>query len=221
MPTKTTTPGPRDERGVLAARILDEARASFAAHGYAGTTVRAVARAADVDPALVYHYYDSKDGLLDAATTPPQSFLDRIVAAWQTPEAELGQRLVRDMLRNWEDPDHGPILRAVLQIAGSESATREKLRLIIERSMMGPSAHALDESERLLRSSLIASQFMGLAFMRYLWQIEPLASMTEDDIVAAIAPTIQRYLTGDIVVATKRPPRPGRDSKSAAPARSR
>src|ERR1700709_261302 len=77
--SKPPTPGPRNERGVLAARILAEARTAFADKGYAGTTMRAVARAADVDAALVYHYYGSKERLLDAATTPPQSFLDRIV----------------------------------------------------------------------------------------------------------------------------------------------
>jgi hypothetical protein len=109
------------------------------------------------------------------------------------------------MLRNWENPDHGPVLRAVLQIAGHEPATREKLRAIIERSIMGPAAQALGEPERLARSSLIASQFMGLAFMRYVWKIEPIATMTEDDLVAAIAPTIQRYLDGDIGPATPQP----------------
>jgi AcrR family transcriptional regulator len=198
MAPKAAAHGPRDDRGVLAARILREARASFAEHGYAGTTVRAVARTADVDPALVYHYYGSKEGLLDAATTPPQSFLDQVTAAWQTPKDELGEQLVRRMLRNWEDPGHGPVLRAVLQIAGNEPATREKLRIIIERSMMGPSAQVLDESERLERSGLVASQLMGLAFMRYIWKIEPIATMAEDDLVTAIAPTIQRYLEGDI-----------------------
>ena len=71
---KAIPPGPRDERGVLAARILTEARTSFAEHGFAGTTVRAIARAADVDPALVHHYYGSKENLLDAATTPPPIF---------------------------------------------------------------------------------------------------------------------------------------------------
>jgi AcrR family transcriptional regulator len=69
---KTTGPGPRDERGVLAGRILAAARTAFAEHGAAGTTIRAVARTADVDPALVYHYFKSKDDLLDAATDPPQ-----------------------------------------------------------------------------------------------------------------------------------------------------
>ena len=68
---KAIKAGPRDERGVLAARILAAARESFAEHGLAGTSVRAIARSADVDPALVYHYYGSKNGLLDACTTPP------------------------------------------------------------------------------------------------------------------------------------------------------
>jgi len=195
---RSTPPGPRDERGVLAARILDQARAAFAESGYAGTTIRAIARAADVDPALVHHYYGTKENLLDAATTPPQPFLDQIITAWQTPPAELGEQLVRQMLANWQNPDHSPVLRAIAQIAGNEPAIREKLRTIVERSMMGPSAQALGEDERLLRSSLIASQLMGLAFMRFIWKIEPLASMADDDVVSAIAPTIQRYLDGDV-----------------------
>lgn len=195
---KPIAPGPRDERGVLAARILDQARAAFAEFGYAGTTIRAIARAADVDPALVHHYYGTKENLLDAATTPPQAFLDQIITAWQTPSAELGEQLVRQMLANWQNPDHSQVLRAVVQIAGNEPAIREKLRTIVERSMMGPSAQALSEDERLLRSSLIASQLMGLAFMRFIWKIEPLASMADDDVVSAVAPTIQRYLDGDV-----------------------
>ena len=75
MPEKSVTPGPRDERGVLAARILTAAREAFAQTGWAGTTIRAVAREADVDPALVYHYFASKEGLLDAATAPPPASL--------------------------------------------------------------------------------------------------------------------------------------------------
>jgi hypothetical protein len=71
-------------------------------------------------------------------------------------------------------------------------------RRIIELSMMGPSAQALSEDERLLRSSLVAAQLMGLAFMRFVWKIEPLTSVDDDDIVAATAPIIQRYLDDDI-----------------------
>jgi len=199
MPTKTaTTPGPRDERGVLAGRILDEARTSFAQHGYAGTTIRAVARAADVDPALVYHYYGSKEELLEAATTLPQSFFDEIVSAWSTPPDRAGEALVRRMLGNWQNPLHSQILRAVMQISGNVESTRAKLAGIIANSIMGPAAQTLDEDERVLRSSLVSSQLMGLAFMRFVWQIEPIASMSDEDLVAMIGPTIQRYVDGDL-----------------------
>ncbi|WP_319432598.1 TetR family transcriptional regulator [Mycobacterium sp. RTGN5] len=195
---KNTPPGPRDEKGVLSARILDAARDEFARNGSAGTTIRAVARAADVDPALVYHYFRSKDGLLDAATNPPQRWLENVAKTWTTPVPELGSALVRLMLNAWADDEIGPILRAVLQTAAHEATTREKLRRIVEGQLMGASQLGADESDRMKRSGLISSQIMGLAMMRYIWKIEPVASLSEDEIVAAIAPNLQRYIDGDL-----------------------
>jgi AcrR family transcriptional regulator len=154
MPTKAGAPGPRDERGVLAARILREARVAFAASGWAGTTVRAVARAADVDPALIYHYFGSKEGLLDAATT--------------------------------------------LQTAFHEPTTREKLRDLIVHVLMGSAAVGAGENDRLVRSGLVASQLLGFALMRYVRQIEPIASMRREQVLAATTPNLQRYIDGDL-----------------------
>ena len=198
MPQGSITPGPRDERGVLAARILAAAREAFAETGWAGTTIRAVARAADVDPALVYHYFGSKDGLLDAATNPPQRWLENVAKTWTTPVDELGAALLRLMLDAWADDEIGPVLRAVLQTAAHEPSTREKLRSVVESSLMGVSQLGADEHDRLLRSGLISSQIMGLAMMRYIWKIEPVASMSDDEIVAAIAPNLQHYIEGEI-----------------------
>lgn len=190
-------PGPRDERGVLSARILIAARKAFADTGYAGTTMRAVARAADVDPALVYHYFGSKDGLLDAATAPPQRWLDRVAATWDTPLPQLGEALVRQMLSAWSDDEVGPVLRAILQTAAHDQRTREKLRGVVESSLIGASQLEVDEQERLARSGLISSQIMGLAMTRYVWTIEPVASMTDEEIVDAVAPNLQRYINGE------------------------
>jgi AcrR family transcriptional regulator len=201
MPKKTIPPGPRDERGVLAARIAAVARDEFAENGWAGTTIRAVARAADVDPALVYHYFGSKEGLLDAATTPPQRWLNAVAKTWAEPVAELGHALVTTLLASWADDEIGPTLRAVLQTAAHEPSTREKLRLIVERSLMGVSRLGADERDRQVRSGLISSQLMGFALMRYVWKIEPIASMSDDEIVAAVAPTLQRYIDGDLTAA--------------------
>lgn len=195
---RSGAPGPRDERGVLAARILDAARDEFAEHGWAGTAVRAVARAADVDPALIYHYFGSKAGLLDAATVPPQKWLDSVAATWAAPHADMGKQLLRNVMDNWTDDEIGPVLRAVVLTAAHETKTREKLRLIVERGLIGESTLGATEAERLRRSSLIASQLIGFALLRYVWKIEPIASMSEEQLLAAIAPNLQRYVDGDI-----------------------
>lgn len=198
MVKKVTTPGPRDERGVLAARILGAARTEFAEQGWAGTTIRAVARAGDVDPALVYHYFGSKEGLLDAATNPPQKWLESVAKVWTSPIEELGSALITLLLASWADDEIGPTLRAILQTAAHEPSTREKLRRIVEGSLMGVSKLGIDERDRLIRSGLIGSQMMGFALMRYVWKIEPIASMTEAEAIAAIAPNLQRYVNGDL-----------------------
>lgn len=198
MAKRSITPGPRDERGVLAARILSAARDEFAEHGWSGTAIRAVARAADVDPALIYHYFGSKEGLLDAATAPPQRWLDSVTATWGTAKADLGEQLIRNVLNVWTDEEVGPALRAVVLTAAHEPTTREKLRMIVERGLIGESTLGDDEDERLRRSGLIASQLIGFALLRYVWKIEPIASMPDDDVVAAVAPNLQRYVDGDI-----------------------
>ena len=198
MSKRTAPPGPRDERGVLAARIVAAARAEFAENGWAGTTIRAVARAADVDPALVYHYFDSKEGLLDAATDPPAKWLESVAATWATPPAELGRQLVRNVLAAWADDEIGPTLRAILLTAAHDARTREKLRMVVERSLIGQSTLGGDEADRLRRSGLIATQLIGFAMLRYVWRIEPVASMSDDEAIAAIAPNIQRYVDFDL-----------------------
>jgi AcrR family transcriptional regulator len=195
---RSIPPGPRDERGVLAARILDSARAAFSETGWAGTTIRAVARGAVVDPALVYHYFGSKEGLLEAATNPPQRWLENVAKTWTTPVDELGAALLRLMLGAWADEEIGPFLRSVLQTAAHEPSTREKLRRVVEGSLMGVSHLGVDERDRLVRSGLISSQIMGLAMMRYVWKIEPVASMSDDEVVTAVAPNLQRYIEGEI-----------------------
>jgi AcrR family transcriptional regulator len=198
MPKKPTTPGPRDERGVLAARIVAAARDEFAEHGWAGTTIRAVARTADVDPALVYHYFGSKEGLLDAATNPPQKWLENVAKVWTTPVDQLGVALITLLLASWADDEIGPTLRAILQTAAHEPSTREKLGRVVAGSLMGVSELGGDERNRLIRSGLISSQMMGFALMRYVWKVEPIASMADDEAIAAIAPNLQRYVSGDL-----------------------
>jgi AcrR family transcriptional regulator len=187
-------PGPRDDRGVLAARILEAARTEFGEHGYAGTTMRGVARKSGVDPALVHHYFGSKDGLLEACIRPPAGWAEGIAAVWAGPRSSLGAELVRRTLANWEDPAYSGVMRAILLIAAHHPETQQRLRAIVANQLMGPAAVGAGPEDRAVRSGLVASQLIGLALVRYVWRIEPIASLSDAELVDAIGPTIQRYI---------------------------
>ena len=111
--------------------------------------------------------------------------------------AQLGEALIRLMLGAWADDEVGPVLRAILQTAAHDQGTREKLGRVVESSLIGASALEIGADERLERSGLISSQLMGLAMTRYVWKIEPVVTMTDDEIVTAVAPNLQRYIDGD------------------------
>jgi AcrR family transcriptional regulator len=194
---KTRAPrGPRGDRGVTLARIQQAARASFAAHGWEGTSLRAIAREVGVDPALVHYYFSSKEELLDAVTNPPEAWLESIGATNSVPLRERGQAIVRNVIWTWSEPEIRDVLESILLTAAHEPRTREKLRTFLEASLLPAVAERTGGEERLLRASLIGSQVLGLVMLRYVWRIEPLASLPDDQLVALMAPTIQRYLSG-------------------------
>ncbi len=177
-------------------RITNAARASFAQNGWAGTTMRAVAREVGVDPALVHYYFSSKEELLDASTMPPPEWLESIRATNSVPLRERGEAMVRNVIWAWAQPEIRDVLSSVLLTAAHEPRTREKLRAVVTATLLPAVADRVDDEERLLRASLIATQVVGLVMMRWLWEVEPLASLPDDELVALVAPTIQRYLTG-------------------------
>jgi AcrR family transcriptional regulator len=181
---------------VLVAQIENAARASFAEHGWSGTSLRAVAREVGVDPALVHYYFASKEALLDAVTNPPQAWIASITETAAVPLRERGEAIARNVIWTWSEPDVREALTAILLTAAHEPRTREKLKAFIAGSLLPAVAERIEGDERLVRASLIATQVLGLVMVRYVWQIEPLSSLPEDELVAAVAPTIQRYLTG-------------------------
>jgi AcrR family transcriptional regulator len=184
-------PGSPDTR----AAILDAARALFASGGLSGTSVRAVAARAGVDPALVHHYFGTKDDLFVAALAlpiDPREVLAPVVAHGPDGAAE---RLLRVFLSVWDDPElQLPLLALARSL--TDPSGKELLRDGFLKVVIGPLGVALgiDEPER--RMPVVASQILGLILMRYLLEVEPVASMPADELVGIYAPTIQRYLTG-------------------------
>jgi AcrR family transcriptional regulator len=181
-------PGAPDTR----AAILAAAREQFGAQGFRGTTIRAVAAAAGVDPALVHHYFGSKDDLFVAALelpVDPREVIGPVVRGGIDGAAE---RLLTVFLSVWDDPELRPgllgVVRGTLDPEGQRLIREGFLPAVV---LPVASALGLDQPER--RMPFVASQMFGLIFARYVLEIEPLASMPAADVVAAIAPTIQRY----------------------------
>jgi len=185
-------PGSADTRGV----ILEAARTAFAAGGYESTTIRAIATAAGVDPALVHHYFGTKEAVFVAALEFPVDPGMMVPSLLAGPPQALGERLVRLLLTIWAEPAGREPVLALLRSAMTHEAAATMLREFLTRSLIGRLAPQLDVPDAELRAALAGSQLVGLALVRYVVRVEPLASATEDEVVALVAPTIQRYLMG-------------------------
>ncbi|MCY0923807.1 MULTISPECIES: TetR family transcriptional regulator [unclassified Streptomyces] len=176
-------------------RIRLAARSEFAARGYDKTSVRGIAKAAGVDPALVHHYFGSKDDLFAAAievSLEPALVVPQIVGSG--PDG-IGERLARYFLGIWENPATRAPLLAVIRSALTHEAAAAVLRRLILRRVLERVAADLDVPDPTFRAELAASHMIGIAILRYVVQIEPLASADPEEIVALVAPTLQRYLT--------------------------
>jgi AcrR family transcriptional regulator len=196
-------PGNQDTREA----ILAAAREAFAERGYDRASIRAIATRAGVDPALVHHYFGTKDQLFLAtvnAPIDPGEMLPRVLLG---DREQLPERLVRTFLSVWDHPVTGPagvaLVRSGLQHDWSARLLRELLLTRIIRPVF--SQLDLDPAEVPLRGSLVASQMIGLGLIRYVLKVEPLASAPPDVVVAAVAPNLHRYLFEPLTVATTIP----------------
>lgn len=187
--------GRRVAGGDTRAEILTTARAMFADLGYTATTLRAVARHAGVDPALILHHFGSKEALFRSAMQVPID-PNAIAAIIGTGDRRaLGERLCVYFLGLWEDDATREPLLAMLRSALTHGAAGESLRGFVTEELVARVATVLDVPDAALRATLMGSQLVGLAIARYLLRIEPLASANAATVAAWVAPTLQRYLT--------------------------
>jgi AcrR family transcriptional regulator len=185
--------GPRQDGVKAREAILAAAREEFAAHGFGGATMRAIARAADVDPALVSYYFGSKSGLFVESLRLPVNPTDAIDSLLSDGTDDLGVRLVTRFLEVWDNPVSGEPLISVLRSASSQP---ELMRDYVQRRIVPLLAGAIGGPQAELRATAVASQMVGLAVARYVLRIEPLASAPQEEVVALIGPTVQRYIDG-------------------------
>jgi AcrR family transcriptional regulator len=186
--------GPSDTRE----RILASARELFARNGIDRTSIRAVAVGAGVDPALVHHYYGTKQQLFAAAIHIPIDPMMVILPMRETPVEELGYKLPSLMLPLW-DSELGSGFIAELRslLAGNEVSL---LRSFLQEVIAVEVGSRVDTppGTGIIRVQFVASQLLGVVMARYILELDPFKSLPVERIAKTIGPNLQRYLTGDL-----------------------
>jgi AcrR family transcriptional regulator len=188
-------PGRPADGGDRRTAILSAAREQFAATGYAAASVRGIARQAGVDPALVHHYFGTKEQVFVAAMQlpfQPGEMLPQVLAG--DPEG-LGERLVRLFLGAWDSPEFRAPMLGMLRSAMTGEQGAAMLREFVGTALIGRVAEAVGPVDP-LRVQAAAAQMVGVVMLRHVIRLEPLASASVDDVVALIAPAVQRHLVG-------------------------
>ena len=187
--------------------ILAAARARFGDLGYDRTTIRGIAADAGVDPALVHHFYGTKEGLFAAAMRLPLNpgdVVDAVLKAAPDDQGPvLGEHLMRTLLGIWDVAEIRAaflgMLRSSLTSEQATSMLREFVTsVILSRIAQVAQQAAPDGGDAEYRAALVASQVLGLALTRYVLELDPLKQASTDDLAAAIGPTLDRYLSGEV-----------------------
>ncbi|MFD3478921.1 TetR family transcriptional regulator [Streptomyces sp. NPDC058695] len=191
--TEAAGPATRD-------RILEAARAEFSERGYEKTSVRGIAKAAGVDAALVHHYFGTKEQVFEASIEVAFApALNAPAAIEDGPTDGVGERLTRFIFSVWESPaTRAPLLAIVRSAVNNETAAAVFRRLVavqLLRKIAGQLDLPSEEAE--LRAELAAAQLVGVAMLRYVIKVEPLASADMERIVERVAPVVQGHLTGE------------------------
>jgi AcrR family transcriptional regulator len=179
--------------------ILAAASRQFSERGYDRTSLRSIASEAGVDPALVTHFFGSKQRLfVEVVEFPfdPAEVLPRVLAG--DPEG-IGRRLAELLVSVLEDPQARARVLGVVRAAASEPEAARMVRELLTREVWAPGAALLGVEDAELRMNLVGSQIVGMVMARYVVGAEPLASLPPEELVDAIGPTLQRYLTGPLV----------------------
>lgn len=176
------------------ARILDAAQREFADHGFRAATLRRIAARADVDVALLSHYFGNKDGLFAATMELPDGVIELLRGALSAPEKEQGERLTRNYLGLWEDPATRAQMQVLARTTLSSEAATEHIEVLLMDASDHPGVAPLLDG-RLTNFTLAMSHLLGVAFLRHLTKSAIITDLDFETLVARTAPAVQLHLS--------------------------
>jgi AcrR family transcriptional regulator len=178
--------------------ILHAARRQFAELGYDRTSMRQIAIEAGVDPTLVSHFHGTKQELFLSVIELPFQPADVLPGLLAGDPQDAGARLARFVLGVFESEQGRSQIIGLVRAAASEPAAARLVRDLLTREVFTPLAEGIGSDDAAYRASLVGSQIVGLVMARYIVALEPLASRGQAAVAAAIAPSLQHYLTGNV-----------------------
>jgi AcrR family transcriptional regulator len=176
-------------------QILEAAREAFAASGFRGATIRAIAQSAEVDPGLVHHYFPTKADLLGACVQLPDGAVPTVLAILGGDSADIGDRLTRAYLTLWEDQQTRRQMEIITKLSLTDPLAMAHVRPALMEVLASVVDH-LEAPDPQMRFQLAMSQLLGVAVLRHLTRLPPLSTLAFDDLVARVARTVQLHLSG-------------------------
>lgn len=176
------------------------ARLAFPANGYAGTSLRGIARDAGVDPSLVVQYFGSKPGLFAAVVEWPFDARQIATQLQHVPRNEVGLHMARVFVDRWDrDEDRNPII-SLLHAALADPGAATMLREFITVNFSLPAVRRAGGDRPELRASLLASQLIGFGLCRYVLAFDALATTPGEELVTILGTTLQHTCSGPMGV---------------------
>lgn len=191
----TRQPGRRPGAPDTRAEILEAARSVFAERGFDRATIRAIAAEAGVDPAMIHHYFGTKDQLFTASIDIPAAATERVLDLLAQDPDDLGRHLAETFFGVWENEEPRTALLGILRSAmGGEDRAVLAFRQFLTSVLMAQLAPKIRGEGARLRALLMASQLVGVAMTRYVMRLEPIASAPVADVIDLVAPRLQSYV---------------------------
>ena len=187
--------GRRPGTGDTRSQILEAARTAFGERGFDAATIRGIAAVARVDPALVHHYFSTKADLYAAAIELPLAPSTVIPQVFAGDAAGLGRRITEFFFSVWEAPESRRPLLAMLggAIGGNERGTAG-FREFLVSGLLDRAVVAIGRGRDVeVKVELAMAHLLGVAVLRYVVRIEPLANLDVGQVVDLVAPRIQSY----------------------------
>ncbi len=198
MATRRVHTGRRPGTTTTRELIEDVARKQFAELGYDRTSIRSVAKQADVDPALVTHFFGKKWELflavVELAVDPP-ALIETVVTGDQS---LVGLRLANVLVDTLDDETRRRRMLSMMRAATSEPAAAELVREYLTRNVLLPIAERLGVPDAEYRAALVMSQVVGFTMARYVVALKPLETRARDRVITDLGTTFQHYLRGDV-----------------------